>query len=499
MRFNELIAILQDKYEIKLLMADYFPQAIMDIRLLDKKEHHWNEHILFVGSLAQVQNLPDRPIMLLSIDDLPTLPKGSSHARIRNEDMYDLFNTAKDLIFEELREGSMFFELAHMALNGKSIAGVINTAASLLGNALVFVDSSQKVLANSTNYEIVDPLWAQNIERGYCSYEFVQKVRSNSQMKEWSKQGSETRIITLPGDRQPKLVARITQEGHVVGALVMIEHHTPIGRSHLRQLPLIGRLLFDVLNRDSVNGGGHSIYSSFLYGLLDESEISDTIEHAAMSRIEFPAEMRVIVARFVHPIENRFLKRTFCMELERIFPKGHSVQYKSYIGILVPCISLEQWSELAKLPQYEDVSIGLSWPFTDIIEFKRYFNQASASIKHAQHLGMTNQIFDYSDFYYYDLLYNYTGKIPLEHYCHPALHILRQYDKINNTELYVTLNTYLEHKKNLRTTAEALFIHRNTLVYRINRIHQLTELDLGSVNVLYSLMDSFRIETFLRK
>jgi DNA-binding PucR family transcriptional regulator len=112
---------------------------------------------------------------------------------------------------------------------------------------------------------------------------------------------------------------------------------------------------------------------------------------------------------------------------------------------------------------------------------------------------MTNQIFDYSDFYYYDLLYNYTGKIPLEHYCHPALYILRQYDKINNTELYVTLNTYLEHKKNLRTTAEALFIHRNTLVYRINRIHQLTELDLGSVNVLYSLMDSFRIETFLRK
>ncbi|MGE5632179.1 MAG: PucR family transcriptional regulator [Caulobacteraceae bacterium] len=499
MRYNELIGILHEKYQINKWNSNDSP-VIMDIRLLDRNEHQWDEHVLFVGSLEQLKAAPDRPIMILCTDDNPALPEGSSYALINKEDLYDLFNTAKDLVFEDLREGGMFFELAHMALSGKSIAGVINTAASLLGNALILVDLSQKVLAHSTNYEIVDPLWAQNVERGYCSYEFVQKVRSNKDMKEWSKQGSETQIITLPGDLQPKLVARITQEGHVVGAVIMVEHHTAIGRNHMRQLPLVGRILFDIFSRDSASEGTpDTFYSAILYNLLDEEEISDTIDHIVLSRVDFPSEMRVVVARFVHRIENRYLKRTFSMELERIFPNGHSVQYKSYIGILVPSVSERQSEELAKLARLEDVSIGLSWPFSDIVQFKRYFNQAVASIKLAQRFGQANRVFGYSDFYYYDLLYNYTGKIPLEYYCHPALQVLLEYDKANNSELYITLRTYLEHKNNLKETADALFIHRNTLIYRINRINQLTSLNLDNVSVVYSLMDSFRIEAFLNK
>jgi hypothetical protein len=499
MRYNELIGILQQTYGIQARLGADSP-VIMDIRLLDRNEHHWNERTLYVGSLAQLKTPPDRPIMLLCVEGAFALPEGSNYALIRNEDLYDLFNIAKDLIFENLRGEDIFFELAHMALSGKSISYIINIAATLLGNALILVDFSQKVLAHSTNYEIVDPLWAQNIERGYCSYEFVQKVRANEDMKEWSKQGGETHLITLLGDLQQKLVARITQEGHVAGAVIMIEHHTPIEYSHLWQLSLVGKLLFDVFNRDSASGEiSGSFYSAILYNLLDEAEISDTLERINISKMDFPSEMHVVVARFVHYMKNRYLKRTFSMELEHIFPKGHSVQYKNYIGILVPSVSEKQMEELAKLVQFEDVSIGLSWPFTDILEFKRHFNQTVTSIKLAQRFGQTNQVFDYSDFYYYDLLYNYTGKIPLKYYCHPALKVLREYDKANNTELYITLRSYLECEKNLHATSEALFIHRNTLSYRINRITQLTGLNLKSVKIVYSLMDSFRIETFLKQ
>lgn len=499
MHYNELIKKLQNTYDIQVRLSGNSP-AIMDIRLLDRNERHWNEHILYVGSLAQLNNPPDRPIMVFSVDEPLTLPKGSNYSHIRTEDLYDLFNVVKDLVFENLRGEGIFFELAQLALNEKSIGCIINTAATLLGNALILVDSGQKVLTYSTNYEIADPLWAQNIERGYCSYEFVQKVRTNRHMQEWSKQGSATKLITLPGDLQPKLVARITEEGHVIGALIMIEHHAPIEPSHLRLLPLVGKLIFDVFNRGSSSGGLHSsVHSVILYSLLDEAEISNTLEYIAGSGIDFPEEMQAVVARFVYRMENRYIKRTFGMELERIFPLGHSVQYKSYMGILVPSISKIQKEELAKLAQNENASIGLSWPFNDILKFNTHFNQAVASIKLAQRFGQNNQVFDYSDFYYYDLLDNYTGKITLEQYCHPALQALRAYDQTNNTELYITLRTYLEHNKNLRATAEALFIHRNTLIYRINRINQLLKLNLNSVNVVYCLLDSIRIETFLNQ
>jgi len=85
----------------------------------------------------------------------------------------------------------------------------------------------------------------------------------------------------------------------------------------------------------------------------------------------------------------------------------------------------------------------------------------------------------------------------LHHYCHPALQILREYDQTNKTELYLTLRTYLEYNKNLRATAEALFLHRNSLTYRINRINELTGLDFNNIHIMHSLIDSFRIEAFL--
>lgn len=496
-RYNELVQLLQETYAIQPRSGGCSP-VITDIRLLDGNEQQWHEHVLYVGSIAELKSPPHQPIMLLAVDEPPALPEGSCYAKIRNEDLYDLFKAAQEFIAEDLRGDAIFFELAQMALYEKNIAGIINTAAALLGNALILVNSAHKVLVHSTNYEIVDPLWVQNIERGYYSYEFVQKVRTNRDMQEWSKQGSETQLITLPGDKQPKLVARITQEGHVIGALIMIEHHTPIGRIHLRLLPMVGKLLFDAFNRETASGSVHgSLYSSILYNLLDESDISNTLEYINLSRISFPAEMVVVVARYVLRMENRFLKRAFSTELERIFPQGHPVQYKSYMGILVPSVSVKQTDQLAKLAQNENVSVGLSWPFVDIVDFKRHFYQAVTAIKLAQRFGRTSRVFDYSDFYYYDLLNNYTGKIPLQQYCHPALKVLRDYDRDNGTELYATLRTYLENEKNLRATAEALFIHRNTLIYRINRINQLIKLDLGNIQVAHALMDSFRIEKFL--
>ena len=45
-------------------------------------------------------------------------------------------------------------------------------------------------------------------------------------------------------------------------------------------------------------------------------------------------------------------------------------------------------------------------------------------------------------------------------------------------ESLVTLESYFEHNGNMTQTAEALFIHRNTLIYRLERIAEIADLDL---------------------
>lgn len=76
----------------------------------------------------------------------------------------------------------------------------------------------------------------------------------------------------------------------------MIVHHTPVGNLHLRLLPLNAKLLFAVLNRDSsYEQSYHSAYGAILYNLLDDENISNTLEYIEAAGLRFPPEMRVVV------------------------------------------------------------------------------------------------------------------------------------------------------------------------------------------------------------
>jgi len=54
-----------------------------------------------------------------------------------------------------------------------------------------------------------------------------------------------------------------------------------------------------------------------------------------------------------------------------------------------------------------------------------------------------------------------------------------RYDEQYSTELVGTLATYLEHDCNLAATAGTLFTHRHTVRYRLDRIAELSGLDIG--------------------
>lgn len=76
---------------------------------------------------------------------------------------------------------------------------------------------------------------------------------------------------------------------------------------------------------------------------------------------------------------------------------------------------------------------------------------------------------------------------------HPAVGILRRYDRENGTELIKTLDSYMEHGRNQIRTAEALFIHRNTLKYRLARIEELPQIQLSEPEDTLYLLLSLRL------
>ena len=49
---------------------------------------------------------------------------------------------------------------------------------------------------------------------------------------------------------------------------------------------------------------------------------------------------------------------------------------------------------------------------------------------------------------------------------HPALERLREYDSWKSTDFYHILRVYLQCERDRVLTAQRLFVHKNTLVYR---------------------------------
>ena len=64
-------------------------------------------------------------------------------------------------------------------------------------------------------------------------------------------------------------------------------------------------------------------------------------------------------------------------------------------------------------------------------------------------------------------------------------------------ELIHTLEAYFEHNGNLSKTAESLYIHRNTLIYRMDRITEISGLDLAHEETRLAVQLALRIHRMM--
>lgn len=81
-------------------------------------------------------------------------------------------------------------------------------------------------------------------------------------------------------------------------------------------------------------------------------------------------------------------------------------------------------------------------------------------------------------------------------YCRLFLHSLSQTDKQQNTEYLLTLQTYLANDTSLLRTAESLYIHRNTIVYRMEKIKAITGCSFTDMKDKANYFLAFKLANF---
>ncbi|WP_227878383.1 helix-turn-helix domain-containing protein [Arthrobacter dokdonensis] len=72
------------------------------------------------------------------------------------------------------------------------------------------------------------------------------------------------------------------------------------------------------------------------------------------------------------------------------------------------------------------------------------------------------------------------GQALVQHVLGPVI----EYERGRKPDLILTLDAYLAHQRSWQKTATALFVHRQTIIYRIRKISELTGLDLTETSGL---------------
>ncbi len=67
------------------------------------------------------------------------------------------------------------------------------------------------------------------------------------------------------------------------------------------------------------------------------------------------------------------------------------------------------------------------------------------------------------------------------------------YEQSQDGDLTRTLRTYLDSQRSWQKTAAALFAHRQTIIYRIRKIGELTGLDMGETSTVAQLWFALQI------
>jgi len=133
------------------------------------------------------------------------------------------------------------------------------------------------------------------------------------------------------------------------------------------------------------------------------------------------------------------------------------------------------------------IRLGVGERCDSVGEFPRSYHQAKLALRLPALAEWDDRAIRFDDLGVYRLLVGISDLGEVERFVQRWLGKLLEYDEQRGSELVRTLSHHLEHGGNYEHTAKSLIVHRNTLKYRLQRIRQIGQLDLGDPETWFNL------------
>lgn len=273
----------------------------------------------------------------------------------------------------------------------------------------------------------------------------------------------------------------------VRGDYELLEYLANIVLSALRQ----GNILLTDISRD---------LKESLIELLDSNKTNETILSNRLEAFGWHMDDSFFCASIILSERDysTYAINYTCRRLENMFPHYCIFLYKDRILIVFnlrksKITSDDFFSKLAIFLREGLFKASVSAIGHDFRQFHYYYIQTTAAFKIGSDKNPMLWLYKFNDYILPYFFEQATSELLPTMLCEPNLLELYQYDKKHQTEYFKTLRVYLENERNIAHTANALYVHRSTLLYRLNKIQSLIKVNLDKPKIRFHLILSYEL------
>ena len=275
-----------------------------------------------------------------------------------------------------------------------------------------------------------------------------------------------------------------------------------------------------LVEEESNTNSRERIFATILYN--DNLNIEEIMEQTNYLGVNLSGKYRVVVLQmYEHNGDvngKSMLNEGYLMEVRESTKKSIETEFRSYgirhlmvlsqhnsAAILLPAelfsrdllitiLTNIMKREEGKYHVFMKAGVGTAYEY--IKDFKKSFQEARNALSISNMVTKKQKVYFYEDLGIYSLIAQISNGQFLDDYVENKIGKLIKADQMQDGDLCETLETYLEHNCNANATAEALFIHRNTMRYRMDKIKRILNDDINDMSMFLELKLAFAIKKY---
>ena len=443
--------------------------------------------------------LTDRTIYVGYASDMPVFSKGIQIGLIIIKDVQDHCTLDVDCIelnsnvsigklYEMLKEMwyayeySISFSIYNSLVQRNNLHNIIQKTSELLGNPVILLDRKSNLVSFCSDQEIEDPSASHIIRMGYSCQTHINDAHTEGIHRRLSE--NMLPILVGPGlnKTRKRILGRISIGDKSYGNIIVLEYNQKITPLDVKVLDAVCNAVSHIAEHQSKETIKTKlpdvVYTSYLEALLrgdtiPQDWIDGWLKHMAWSTYQ---HFRVITF-FLDGQNSGELTISLESKMNCI-----TIHHEGAVLILINSVDERAFQSnietLNNMLARYGYKAGISCQFDNIEELPIFYRQAMMALKIGHVFSRKENISYYSQLLTYDILLTTDSKEPMRHFCRKELDKLIDHDKRFGSDYYNTFYTFLRCFGNKNLTAQQLFVHRNTLVYRLDKIVEILDIDL---------------------